>query len=282
MLSLRTTRERKLGPIITIKVIDENSASETFHVHENILCAKSDYFLKACQGSFKESATKEIELEEASADVFANFLEWIYFGNYAVATGKELDELFSVYIFADRVQASHLKNETIDKLISIEKAPERQRLSEDHIRLVFANTPSSSKLRDWVIRDAYYNDVKYFDDKFHGLSEDHPDFYFLLGGALAGVSNLPRTTLQRKSTYKTGVFPTCHNCHFHDHKNDAYCKYLETTERQQQLEREKQECIAGEVRKELEKEKKALTMWGPMGRPELKRENKVKIVKRRL
>lgn len=250
-------RGRNFGPMITVKVTDRNLPSETFYVHENVLCAQSDFFRKACQGSFRESAIRTIELKEEDPEVFSKFLEWIYFGDYEITAGKELDELFSLYIFADKIQTSRLKNEIIDKLMSIAETTERQKLSEAHIRLVFANTPSASKLRDWIVRDAYFNDVRYFDDEFRELSKDHPDFFFQLGGALAGASKLARASTPRKSSYKIGVFPTCPNCHFHEHDEDAYCEFLEVKEQREQKEIEKRNCIAIEVKKEMEKERKS-------------------------
>ncbi|KAF2231902.1 hypothetical protein EV356DRAFT_535074 [Viridothelium virens] len=111
-------KERKLGPVVKVVVSREDLRSEKFYVHETILCARSDFFRKACRGAFKESVTKTLELKEENPDVFAKFMEWIYTGDYEVTKNKELDELIPIYILADKIQATRFKDETIDKLMN--------------------------------------------------------------------------------------------------------------------------------------------------------------------
>ncbi len=49
-------------------------------LHEEILCARSEYFKKAFQGGFKEAIDKEITLPEFDPAAFSLVVDWIYGG----------------------------------------------------------------------------------------------------------------------------------------------------------------------------------------------------------
>lgn len=49
-----------------------------FAVHQDFLTYHSPYFAGCLEGSFKEAATKVVEIEHTTPEPFAFFVQWIY------------------------------------------------------------------------------------------------------------------------------------------------------------------------------------------------------------
>ena len=235
--------------MVTVEVHNGTSALEKFQIHENLVCAKSDFFRKAYQGQFKESFTKTVDFVD-EPDIFAKFVEWIYTEDYRVTPMRELDELIRVYILGDKIQATCLKDETIDKLMSFAKTGGRQQLGAEHIRMVFSKTFLQSKLRDWVVNDAFSNGIQWSNQEFFGLSEDHSAFFFDIAKFLFANSPAPVNIRGPGDTSYKFVGPS--NCHFHEHKKGASCKF----QLQEQANQKRKEYIEGEVKRRVEAKRK--------------------------
>ncbi|GIZ45580.1 hypothetical protein CKM354_000874000 [Cercospora kikuchii] len=96
-------------------------------VHRNIICAQNDYFMKACDGPFKESGKKHIMLHEDSPEAVNAMLRYFYKGDYETDTyegssSNELDLHISVYIAADKYGVSKLAELAMRKFRGSAKA----------------------------------------------------------------------------------------------------------------------------------------------------------------
>jgi len=63
--------------------------NETFSAHRNIVCPRSNYFARACDGNFKEALSREIELPDREPVLVKKTLEFLYTGDYT-HEGREL------------------------------------------------------------------------------------------------------------------------------------------------------------------------------------------------
>ena len=61
-----------------------------FVIHQALLCGKSQYFTKALTGSFVESKTRVVKLEDVSPLLFRMFVSWLYDGKsvYTTSDGR--------------------------------------------------------------------------------------------------------------------------------------------------------------------------------------------------
>jgi len=59
------------------------SRSETFNVHKKVLCSRSEFFGKACEGEFKEASSGVIDLSKDDPDAVKAMLQFCYTTDYA-------------------------------------------------------------------------------------------------------------------------------------------------------------------------------------------------------
>ncbi|KAI9694246.1 MAG: hypothetical protein M1820_009104 [Bogoriella megaspora] len=208
-----TLKESILGPMVTIKVGGSVLANgcKDFCVHENLICAHSQFFQKAYNGLFKEASTKIVELEDDSPRTFAKFVQWLYTGDFDIDIGRTLIGLFDVYVFAEKIQASRLKDETINKLLECQ-----QSIRPVHIEAAFEKTPSLSPLRKWVIREVKRR-ANYL-VRYGRTLEKYPEL-------LLQVALMFARRCEDSQAY--GLFPIPSNCLLHEHGKDGYCKWKE-------------------------------------------------------
>jgi hypothetical protein len=62
--------------------------AESFAAHRNIVCPRSAYFARACDGSFKEALSREIKLPDREPVLVKKTLEFLYTGDYT-SDGRE-------------------------------------------------------------------------------------------------------------------------------------------------------------------------------------------------
>lgn len=142
-----------------------------FVIHQALLCSKSQYFTKALTGSFEESHTGIVTLEDISPVVFRIFVTWLYNRKLVYTVSDERSNIrqdfdsleFSVsdlkrwqfdhedpltwpshvlvhlYIFADRLDVKELR---IDILNALRDSEERSMysLSVGTYRYISSNT----------------------------------------------------------------------------------------------------------------------------------------------
>lgn len=98
-----------------------------FVAHKEFLCEVSDYFKAALTAQFAEAKKNEISLPEQSAEIFENFLDWLYTKSIDAETWKTLgvpvmlkwDEIHELYVFAKYVMCPALCNEILNAVWKI-------------------------------------------------------------------------------------------------------------------------------------------------------------------
>jgi hypothetical protein len=91
-----------------------------FVIHKKLLCDTADFFLKAFNGSFKES-DGIMRLREEYPGAFSLFVDWLYRSRIShVNTVCHWINLFNLYIFAEKLCLNELANRTIDGIRHME------------------------------------------------------------------------------------------------------------------------------------------------------------------
>lgn len=139
-----------------VDVGKDDGELQTFSVHKEIVCHYSDYFRAACKGEFLEARSGKVKLPEDRAEIFDLFVQWVYSQNL----GQVLAEvalspwttLIELYVLADKLQVSTLKNAIVDRMlckahVALRKARGRDKFpSNADITLAYENTPPTSPL----------------------------------------------------------------------------------------------------------------------------------------
>jgi hypothetical protein len=122
--------------LLTIRVGKEPGQKD-FVANESILTARSEFFRRAMNGSWEEAEIRVIKLPEDVPDVFANYLNFIYTGQFSVARKnreevatligaehtdyvcEEHAALLSVYVLAEKLQDVQAKNDAIRAVLDV-------------------------------------------------------------------------------------------------------------------------------------------------------------------
>ena len=194
-------------------------------MHENIICASSDFFKKAIYGPWKESNERLISLSHEEPDIFAIYLNWPYRGTLptridepAPIGNEEYLKLAKAYGLADRLLDQAFKNAVMNAFID----KTTSNTSDGHcwypvgtvIRCIYDNTPESSKARTLLV-DLYTEKAKKDWLSDWAKREDLPKQFLLdltlklldiaSGDATRGNLNLAR-------------------CNYHDHDAGKSCE----------------------------------------------------------
>lgn len=158
-----------------------------FMVHQPLLCSKSQYFNKALTGSFEESKTGIVKLEDVSPVLFQIFVTWLYNGKIIYTTSNDnsnIDRDFAslgwtirtpemptrvpeetstwpngvlagLHILADRLDIKELRIASIDAFIScVHRQGGGFYAFECHY--IYSNTTAGSPLRTFVLDELAY------------------------------------------------------------------------------------------------------------------------------
>lgn len=66
-----------MGPTIEF-LVGPGPALTTFHLHETLVCASSRFCNSAVNGSWKESKSRSILLDDVDASIFRIYVSWLY------------------------------------------------------------------------------------------------------------------------------------------------------------------------------------------------------------
>lgn len=122
--------------MVTINVNDLNEVVGTFVVHKNFICFHSPYFNAAFNG---ESQTLDLEVDDASPDAFAIFVNWLYTQRIE-DTSKDsvrVSTLLELWILAGRLLIPKLQNATLRML----DEARWNSFSSSRFVMVYENTP---------------------------------------------------------------------------------------------------------------------------------------------
>lgn len=168
-------------------------AQEKFVIHQELLCSKSQYFAKALTGSFEESKTGVITLDDLSPLLFRIMITWLYSGKIVYTAVDDIPNierdfiklkyigkgsskilraddtstwpkqvLVELYVLADRLDIKELRNNTMDAL-TIATEQTNRGLNSYGFKFVDSNTTAESPLRrfavDWLAHVPRHNMV---------------------------------------------------------------------------------------------------------------------------
>lgn len=145
-----------------IQVIVGSDSLVTLYVHENVICASSDFFKAAMSSDWKESRERSIELRDDEPDAFQIYQHWLYCGTIPTRNGDadmksniEYLELAKAYVLGDKLRDGNFKDVIIDaalhKSSSVISDGAYLFPGEDVVRCIYDNTPKSCEARHFLV-----------------------------------------------------------------------------------------------------------------------------------
>ncbi|CAG9989478.1 unnamed protein product [Clonostachys byssicola] len=146
----------------TIEVIVGAKKHVPFTIHENVICASSQFFKKAMSGEWSEAKSRSVRLADEDPDVFHIYTQWLYHDTFPVRVDKPGVEgnaeyllLAKAYVLGDMLQDGNFKDAILDAMV--EKT--ESKLSNDTtlfpvgpvIRHIYDNTMESSEARRLLV-----------------------------------------------------------------------------------------------------------------------------------
>lgn len=166
-----------------------------WYCHKVVLCARSDWFQKACSGKFKEGGADTIAIQEESSDALEVMLRFCY--TLDLGTEGKASALFSIQVFAlgEKYFVKGLPKLAADAFVTSARSKERN--TEDltaAITEVYSNTSDTDKM----LRNAIKGVMMESDGQlmcgqhetfFHQLVEGLPEFAVDIAKALVENRN---------------------------------------------------------------------------------------------
>lgn len=113
-----------------IKVIVGSESDVTLCVHENLICASSDFFKKGTHGGWKESKERLVRLETIEEEVFQIYVHWLYRRTLPLRVDEpgqlgntEYVQLAKAYVLGDYLRDTNFKNAVIDAIMDKTVSP---------------------------------------------------------------------------------------------------------------------------------------------------------------
>lgn len=194
------------------ELVDVIVGGKSFKAHIDVVCKVSPFFTAALTHAWscKEKAT--VRFDNDDAEVFSTFLHWAYTGFIVPLQGASLKAsltfLVKLYIFADQIGASRLKNDVMDAI--------RTLCDENNVligfagtRLAFDNTTPKCKLREHIIAEwLYFAD----EDDIELHMETYP--HSMMQEAFRRL-----LSMRYNSDFEWGETPTAKlaKCYYHEH-----------------------------------------------------------------
>lgn len=158
-----------------------------FHLHHDLLCARSDYFKACFEADFKEAKQKELFLPEDDIESFSLFVKWLYGASLKKISSKdELSVYFTLFVLANKLCLEHLRNETMDQILRFHRTSTYP-VPVDYqiIRFIYRNTSDRDSIRKYLVHLAAWTAVFKWVD---GLSTDEPNYGLSTDGQNYGLS----------------------------------------------------------------------------------------------
>jgi hypothetical protein len=127
-----------------------------FIIHKKLICDKTEFFLKAFTGAFRER-DGVIHLPEEDSGSFALFVDWLY--RFTVPhsnTREHFINLFKLYVFAEKLCVNELANQTIDQIRCTMSHNNKARITVPLTSYIYKNTFDDSPIRNWCIQNLAY------------------------------------------------------------------------------------------------------------------------------
>ncbi|KAI9796507.1 MAG: hypothetical protein M1835_003841 [Candelina submexicana] len=158
-------------------------------------------FRGALSGSFEEARDNIVVLSDDSVDTFRSFYGWLYTQQLQPSNEQELtsSKLVKLYVLADKIGATMLKNQIIDSINLIHSRPEAKLPSGETIDYLFEHTPANSPIQRLLIdRFAFNINPKIIDV---ACLSDRP-VGFTAGIAMVNLRRMPRRLRNEKAPFE--------------------------------------------------------------------------------
>ncbi|KAF2122087.1 hypothetical protein BDV96DRAFT_640152 [Lophiotrema nucula] len=156
---------------IEVRVGDEASA-QSFYVHQDLICASSEFFERALNGDWQEAEDKCVKLPDDEPKVFENYINWLYTGKIPIKcttipkgsrmsreVENEYTALCELFVFCEKLQDTKGKNASTKALYQgclEERTGTLYFPLSPAINVVYNGTPCTSPLRA-LLRDGFVN-----------------------------------------------------------------------------------------------------------------------------
>ena len=136
-----------------------------FSIHEEIICARSEFFKRALNGKWTESEERVVKLPEDDPKTFSIYTNLVYTGlvltdnldkpRTVTTICDEFDVLGKLYVLCEKLQDRAAKNSAVESLLEVsEETDERDNVTVprfDTIMLVYQGTCAGSLGRRLVV-----------------------------------------------------------------------------------------------------------------------------------
>lgn len=214
-----------LSKDVTVIINEEQpDLTATYHVPEELLVEKSQFFQAACRNEWKEAKSRVVKLPDVDPASFNCYLLWIYRARLPVRNEWDPDcdgwksdalavqsNLVKLWILADRLADARLRNAIMDEMVT---ATDKLELAYGFVLfhpemtvLVWSATTANRPLRRLIL-DYYvfYVSVEYVEKD---VDKHHPEF----------VKELMLASLRMvDDRCEDWVYPKEKgSCHYHEH-----------------------------------------------------------------
>lgn len=171
--------------------ISVGSAGVEKFVHKELLCSISPVFEAAFNPvyGFLEAGTSTFSLPEERLDIFEHFIQWLYTRTLdhedILTQHPAFFRLIRLYMFADKVQASTLKNAIVDMMVRLALETNACPTAQD-TQLLYCETAESAKLRVIVLDMFEYKKTGRLIKTHDGHWWVYPDIIFINAEAEGG------------------------------------------------------------------------------------------------
>ena len=218
-----------LSKDVTIIINEEQpDLTATYHVPEEFLVEKSQFFQAACRNEWKEAKSRVVKLPDVDPAIFNCYLLWVYRGRVPVRNewkfgrGNWEDDALAVqsnlvklWILADRLTDVRLRNAIMDEMVTatgkLGSIFDFVLFNPEMTVLTWSATTANRPLRRLILN--YYVSYVYASDVEQDVDKHHPEFVKEL--MLASL----RTVDERRSNVKAPAEKG--KCHYHEHDETA-------------------------------------------------------------
>lgn len=148
----------RVGTNTALREVDRDGNDNIWTLLQTLISHYSPFLEAACSRNFKEGIEKQIELPDDDATVFALFVEWMYYGDYAIPSlSSPLRESVGdsnidakCWVLGDKLLCTDFKNHAMSRLYAryTDTAFNRAVTTGD-VQYACGNSALKSKMREF-------------------------------------------------------------------------------------------------------------------------------------